>query len=220
MLLLPANPRLPDIYNERACGRRYPGVRELFVPSISARAIAAEGTPRALHGCDFSYWSTKSVAPRWPINASNWHRRARSPGYDMTERSREVTMTDRGSSFGNGDVLAVAAVCRKRPPSVPSYDDGTGPSHAGGAARRRRQSTPAASGWNRSAGPVLGHRWGHHRDQQNSLAACRHRCARTGSPLGPAVEMGIGSIMQGPDRDGPDQARTFIRPHGGRMFPA
>jgi hypothetical protein len=47
MLLLPANPRLPDIYSERACGRRYPGVRELFVPSISARAIAAEGLHHA-----------------------------------------------------------------------------------------------------------------------------------------------------------------------------
>ena len=119
----------------------------------------------------------------------------------------------------NGTVSDAGAACRKKPPPVSSYDDATvptAPSDAGGAVPHR----PAAPEANRPARPVLGHRWGHHRDQQNSLAACRHRCARTGSPLGSTIEMGLGSIVQRPDGDGPDQARSFIRPHGGRMFPA
>ena len=32
---------------------------------------------------------------------------------------------------------------------------------------------------------------------KHSLTACRYRCARTGSPLGPAVQMGLGSTCKG-----------------------
>src|SRR5262245_36849448 len=78
----------------------------------------------------------------------------------------QITMTTggivNGALSGAGEV-----VCPKRPPAVPSYDDGTTQTAIPPDAGRAACGQPVAADGNRPAGPVLGHRWGHYR--------CRNR---------------------------------------------